>query len=594
MKAIVKTLRGNTLAVLAIVVFIFCLGSAFSRLVEIERAGSQDLTESWIWLESQAEFEAVRFADALTRYGTGDTKESHDTLIQRFNVLLGRLALFHEGPPRRWYAQAGVATEVLDGVETLAGLSSEISALRAGDSAAALRIRAAVDPLIPLLQEAATRTLHAERSRDFARQDIRHTTMIEILVYVLGIMASGTALLLRLIQTLRRTVRAERALRRATEFSERLVESSDEGIVAFDRDLICTLWNPSMNTIFDVPPSAALGRPLGEVLWLFGDANIVSKLRGAFDQWSPGGQAVITHSTPPERVIELSCSPLRRGDEVVGGIAFIRDITERCRIEEALRQSQKMEAIGQLTGGVAHDFNNLLTIILGNLALLRGKLGDRADLAALADTAEQAGQRGAALTDQLLSFSRRQHLRPEPLDLCSAMQGIDAMIRRPLGRGITLALDVIPGLPRVLADRNQLEVAVLNLVINARDAMPQGGRITIAADSADFRQTADGAEEETVSREYVKLTVSDTGIGMSAATRERIFEPFFTTKAVGKGTGLGLSQVYGFVQQSGGRISVDSREGIGTTVSLFLPVVSESPPILQGAMVSEPVGYIAT
>jgi signal transduction histidine kinase len=274
----------------------------------------------------------------------------------------------------------------------------------------------------------------------------------------------------------------------------------------------------------------------------------------------------------------------------VGGIAFIRDITERCRIEEALRQSQKMEAIGQLTGGVAHDFNNLLTIILGNLALLRRKLGDRADIAALADTAEQAGLRGAALTEQLLAFSRRQHLRPEPLDLCSVVQGIDAMLRRPLGRDITLALDVAPELPPVLVDRNQLEVAVLNLVINARDAMPQGGRIRITGDRTDLSEIADRREDKTVSGEYLKVTVSDTGIGMSATTRERIFEPFFTTKEVGKGTGLGLSQVYGFVQQSGGHITVDSREGIGTAVSLFLPVASESPAILRSAVVGEPVG----
>ncbi|HEX6841695.1 MAG TPA: ATP-binding protein, partial [Stellaceae bacterium] len=261
-------------------------------------------------------------------------------------------------------------------------------------------------------------------------------------------------------------------------------------------------------------------------------------------------------------------SPLySRGREVIGGIGFLRETTERRRIEDALRQSQKMEAVGQLTGGIAHDFNNMLTVIAGNLELLEGKLGDEPRLLRLVTSAALAASRAEKLTQQLLTFSRRQQLRSQPIDFNQIVIGMDDLLHRTVGEHIEIRKQLAAELWPALADPNQIETALLNLILNARDAMPSGGHITIETGNtevaAGHREFSPGA--------YAVLSVTDTGQGMSDEVLAHVFEPFFTTKEVGKGTGLGLSQVYGFVKQSAGHVKVDSRVGGGTTVRLYLP-----------------------
>ena len=239
--------------------------------------------------------------------------------------------------------------------------------------------------------------------------------------------------------------------------------------------------------------------------------------------------------------------------------------------EAALRQAQKMEAIGHLTGGIAHDFNNLLTGISGSLELLRRRLdqGRHDNLQRYLDTAEQSATRAAALTHRLLAFARRQTLDPRPVDVNDLILSLEELFQRTLGERISLSTRLAPGLPAARTDTNQLENALLNLVINARDAMPEGGRLALETALDHLDELA--AEHELPAGDYVRLTIADTGSGMPAEVVDRAFDPFFTTKPIGQGTGLGLSMLYGFIKQSGGHVSLESAPGAGTRVNLWLP-----------------------
>jgi PAS domain S-box-containing protein len=260
--------------------------------------------------------------------------------------------------------------------------------------------------------------------------------------------------------------------------------------------------------------------------------------------------------------------------QLIGFAKITRDLTEKRAVEEQLRQSQKMEAVGQLTGGIAHDFNNLLTIIAGNMdmaarALDSGEGIGRAKRAI--GNAMKGAERAATLTQRLLAFARRQPLAPKPLDLDKVVAGMSELLNRSLGELVQLEIVTSPGLWPVEADPNQLESALINLAVNARDAMPKGGTLTIETANAHLDSGYSASHSEVPPGNYVVIAVSDTGIGMPKEHLARVFEPFFTTKEIGRGTGLGLSQVYGFVKQSGGHVNVYSEEGRGTTVKMYLP-----------------------
>jgi PAS domain S-box-containing protein len=262
--------------------------------------------------------------------------------------------------------------------------------------------------------------------------------------------------------------------------------------------------------------------------------------------------------------------------ELVGFAKVTRDVSERDDAQrkldlarEALFQSQKMEAIGQLTGGVAHDFNNLLMAILSSLTLLERRVSRDASAQRLIDNARQGAERGAALTQRMLAFARRQELNPEPVDIPALVRGMNDLLQRTIGPSHPIGLQFPLSLPWVLADANQLEMALLNLAVNARDAMPDGGAISITASEA---MVEDRAIDGLAPGRYVKLAVIDTGTGMDAATLARATEPFFTTKGVGKGTGLGLSMIHGLAEQMKGELVLRSTVGSGTTAELWLPV----------------------
>lgn len=262
---------------------------------------------------------------------------------------------------------------------------------------------------------------------------------------------------------------------------------------------------------------------------------------------------------------------------------FIRDLTSRQRIDEELRQSQKMEAVGQLTGGLAHDFNNLLTVIIGNLEMIEARLEDK-NLKDLLREAQAAADEGAKVTAHLLAFGRRQPLAPKLVDLGELISGFSNLLGRTLGEAVELSTVICGTDNVVLVDVSQLQNALLNLALNARDAMKSGGRLTIEVSKAPLDQDYALMYPDVRMGHYVLVTVSDTGLGMAEDIRRRAFEPFFTTKAAGAGTGLGLSMVYGFVKQSGGHVQLYSEPGRGTSVRLFLPAAKRKQ---QGAGTDE-------
>jgi PAS domain S-box-containing protein len=289
-----------------------------------------------------------------------------------------------------------------------------------------------------------------------------------------------------------------------------------------------------------------------------------------------------------ERILRREATLVRdENDRVIGIVGTVQDVTdartaerEKDFLQAQLRQSQRLETVGQMTGGIAHDFNNLLTVILGNAEVFERHLPRSSPLHELAEITRMAAEKGASLIRQLQAFSRQQPLDPKSVDVNALVGGMDKLLRRALGEDIIIDTVCAPGLWRALIDAPLLESALLNLAVNARDAMPEGGRLTLETKNVELVSTlvADQAASdpmEIVPGQHVMICVSDTGIGMDEATRLRVFDPFFTTKDIGKGSGLGLSMVYGFVNQSKGHVRIYSEPGQGTSVKLYLPRAAE-------------------
>jgi PAS domain S-box-containing protein len=371
----------------------------------------------------------------------------------------------------------------------------------------------------------------------------------------------------------------DRKERRATESAllrqARLLDLASDAIVIGDLSGRVCYWNQGAERLYGWTRSEAIGKVFDELL----DTQYPSPPKQMQARLLEEGRwegELVQSRRDGERLTILSRWTLEHGSEGRTAAALIinTDLTPRTRLEAQLRQSQKMEAIGTLAGGVAHDFNNMLTSIIGFSHLLGQELESDSPLKEFVDEIRKAADRAASLTRQLLTFSRRQVLNPVVLDLNSVVQNLSGMFRRLIGEDIEFEIVLGKKLACVKVDPSQIEQAIVNLVINARDAMPRGGRLTIATSNAEI-PAEPGQPPQTADGSCVVLAVSDTGTGMDAETRARIFEPFFTTKPIGKGTGLGLSTVYGLVQQSGGDISVSSELGRGTTFRISLPRTGE-------------------
>jgi PAS domain S-box-containing protein len=409
----------------------------------------------------------------------------------------------------------------------------------------------------------------------------------ENLVVIGGFTSLGAAGLAWLsLVVLRRTRRLNRTatdlrtttslLQQQKAFSDRLIASSSEGIFATDLDARISVWNPAMERLSGIAAEHATGQRAGDVFRFAQGTAVETALRNAL-AGKEGLIRDIGYVVPgpgQNGSFDLVCSSLRdAGGRIEGAIGLVRETTEQRRLDETLRQSQKMEAIGQLTGGVAHDFNNLLTVILGNLGhAAAGSIDERRRSTS---AIQRAAEHGAALTRQLLAFARRQALNPSAIDLVDQLAGLHELLRRSLPPNIEISVDEPKDLWPVETDLNQLEVALINLALNAKDAMPNGGRLAIRLRNAVLEKSA--SENDAPNGEFVALSITDTGTGIPPHVRGRIFEPFFTTKEAGKGTGLGLSMVYGFAKQSGGHVDVQSEPGRGTTFTLHLPRAKEAP-----------------
>jgi PAS domain S-box-containing protein len=374
--------------------------------------------------------------------------------------------------------------------------------------------------------------------------------------------------------------RAEQEIRDTAARLKALVETAVDGIIMIDAGGRIQMFNPACEKLFGYGAAEVIGKNVNvlmpspyreehdryvENFLRTGEKKIIGVGREVTGERKDG-------TTFP---MDLSVGEAKQDGEPIF-VGIVHDLSERKHTEAQLVQAQKMETVGQLSGGIAHDFNNLLTVVVGNAEILSDALRARPDLQGLADAVVQAGERGAELTQRLLAFSRRQTLQPSEIDCNALVKGMEKLLRRMLTETIAVTTTLEGDLWTAYADPGQLENAVLNLAINARDAMPDGGTLTITTGNVPLDARYRDLHPEVNPGEYVMVAVTDDGTGMPKKVLDRVFEPFFTTKEVGKGSGLGLSMVYGFVKQSNGHVAIYSEPGLGTTVRIYLPAIANS------------------
>jgi PAS domain S-box-containing protein len=379
------------------------------------------------------------------------------------------------------------------------------------------------------------------------------------------------------------TKKAEHELRESERMARAIIDTALDAFVQIDPAGNITQWSPQAETLFGWPHDEAIGQNLVQLIFSSDKhSGVTDRYRRFIESIDHGSlgyrievEANRRDGSPIQ--VEVAMTAMPRGDGYVMN-AFFRDLTDKAIAEQQLRQAQKMESIGQLTGGIAHDFNNMLTVITGTIDILAASVADRPDCAAITRLISEAAERGAELTRHLLAFARKQPLQPCETDPNLVLSELQILLRPTLGEHIEIKQAFADDVWPIFVDRGQLEAALVNLAVNARDAMPQGGTLTLETSNVLIDKDFSRRYGEGEPGPYVMITVTDTGCGIPETIRARVFDPFFTTKEVGKGTGLGLSMVYGFIKQSGGHITLYSEVGNGTSFRVYLPrAKSETP-----------------
>jgi PAS domain S-box-containing protein len=369
---------------------------------------------------------------------------------------------------------------------------------------------------------------------------------------------------------------AQETLRESEQLARGIIDTALDAFIQMKEDGAISDWNPQAETIFGWSRSEAIGRPLGDLIIpeLLRDAHKAGLQRFL----RTGHRKILGRRLELDAIrrdgkeikVELSITGLRRRDGVVFN-GFARDLTDRIAAQDRIRQAEKMEALGQLTGGIAHDFNNILTVITGTIEIVADAVKNEPQLAAITKMIDEAASRGADLTQHLLAFARKQPLQPREVDINTLVIDTAKLLRPTLGEQIEIESVLHDDTCFATVDPNQLTTAILNLALNARDAMPNGGKLVLETGSAHLDENYASSNSEVQPGRYALIAVSDTGGGIPAAMLDKVFDPFFTSKGPGKGTGLGLSMVYGFIKQSAGHIKIYSEEGHGTTIRMYLP-----------------------
>ena len=369
---------------------------------------------------------------------------------------------------------------------------------------------------------------------------------------------------------------AQEALRESEQLGRGIIDTALDAFVQMKEDGTISDWNSQAEHIFGWSRSEALGKHLGDLI--VPEERRDAHKAGLERYLRTGHRKILGRRLELEALrrdgkeikVELSITGLRRHDGIVFN-GFIRDLTDKIAAQDRIRQAEKMEAVGQLTGGIAHDFNNILTVITGTIEILAEAVHKEPQLAAITRMIDEAASRGADLTQHLLAFARKQPLQPRETDINALVTDTAKLLRPTLGEHIEIETALDDEACFAIVDPNQLTTAVLNLALNARDAMPNGGKLVLETSSAYLDENYSSAHGDVQPGRYVLIAVSDTGSGIPAPMLDKVFDPFFTSKGPGKGTGLGLSMVYGFIKQSAGHIKIYSEEGHGTTIRMYLP-----------------------
>ena len=576
--------RANVFGVLTLVVLVALFGVLTVEEFDAARATRVEAQRSdTVFLAIKDLDIAIRDAETGQRgfllTGRKDYLAPYEAALGRITLLSGRLDALTDTDPVAHERFAAVGTLLQAKLEELA----ETVALRRTDGlAAALRLvetDAGRDDMVKLEDQLASMGAAERRSLDDRLHDLHRRSS-----RARGFVFAGILLSLLALGAAARQLNVASEQARLLDRDQRLLasrlraslDSLSQGVAVFDADRLLTDWNPCFVVLLGLDGNAVRsGLPHAAIVTLASGSGVALEDDPALHgRRLPASEVVVYEVTRPDgHHLEIRRTVVPGG----GFVLTLSDMTRRMEAERALREAQKMQAIGRLTGGIAHDFNNLLTVILGNLESLQARLGDNEALVTRVERATWAAQRGATLTAQLLAFARRQPLAPQPVDLVATVPAMVPLLRRTLGEDIDVRYVETAALWPAMADAAQLESAVLNLALNARDAMRGGGRLTIEVANKVLDADYARAHAEVLPGDYVMLAVTDSGHGMPPEILARVFEPFFTTKPDGQGTGLGLAMVFGFVKQSGGHVKAYSEPGEGTTIRLYLPRAASRP-----------------